>query len=61
MEKTQTKDAIQSLLNAKNELMEVKPGGATPGTQLRFERLVLSDSPLPASHSGIGGLPEPVA
>lgn len=30
-EKTQTKEIIQSLLNAKNELMEVKPGDATWG------------------------------
>lgn len=36
----QTNDKIQSLLDAKKELMEVKPGGATPGAEVRFGRLV---------------------
>lgn len=40
MEKTETKDKIQSLLDAKKELMEVKPVGATSGAEVGFERLV---------------------
>lgn len=39
-EKTQTKDKIQSLLDAKKELIEVNPGGATAGAEVGFERLV---------------------